>query len=351
MTIIPFAIRRLYCRLLRQLTIDNIASLGVYFMEDKSKSKGKEDAGKSGVGRTRTIERRKERQREQRRQRQIIAAVVVGVIAVIFVGLIIISNLPAEAPIPETAQSKYEGLEVGTSLQGYPRLGSASAPVQIVEFSSFDCPHCEEFHRNVLPGLLERVRAGDASFTFVTVYGTGGITNGEGAAKAAMCAAEQGGFFPFHDALFDWQTRYANQAFTQARMGTGISNLGMDRGAFDACLRNGTYDALVLSPTETQQIAPDFTGTPFVQVNGAAVVADLAAINQAIDQGLALAGVTPGNAQSPDATAEATAEATTEATSEATTEATSEATAESTTAAETTPVSEATAEPTSEATP
>jgi protein-disulfide isomerase len=312
-------------------------------MEDKSKRK-KEDATKSGTGRTRTIERRKERQREQRRQRQIIAAVSVAVVAVIVVVLIIVSNAPAEAPIPETAQSNYAGLEVGTSAQGYPRLGSSSAPVQIVEFSSFDCPHCQEFHRDVFPGVLERVRAGDASFTYVTVYGTGGVTNGEGAAKAALCAAAQGGFFPFHDALFDWQIRYANQAFTQARMGTGISNLGMDRSAFDGCLRSGTYDSLALSPTQAQQVAPEFSGTPFLQVNGVTVAADLASINQAIDQGLALVGVTPGNALP-------TAEGTAEATIEATTEATSEATAESTTSAETTPVSEVTAEPTAEATP
>jgi protein-disulfide isomerase len=307
-------------------------------MEDKSKRK-KEDATKSGTGRTRTIERRKERQREQRRQRQIIAAVAVAVVAVIVVILIVVSNAPAEAPIPETALSNYAGLEFSRSPEGYPRLGNPNAPVQVVEYSSFDCSHCRDFHDTSFSGLLERVRAGDILFTYAPVYGTGSFQNGQGAANASVCAADQGGFFPFHDALFSWQGLYGNQAFTQARMGTGISSLGMDRGAFDSCLRSGSAEAVVDTAMNYAASVASF-GTPYVLVNGVQVTADLPAINQAIDQGLALVGVTPGNALP-----------TTEATAEATAEATREATVEATTSAETTPASEVTAEPTAESTP
>ncbi len=300
-------------------------------MEDKSKRKSKEETKSSGTAnRSRTIERRKERQREQRRQRQIALAVGITVVAVLIVGLIIISTLPADAPIPETALTNYEGLEVSRSPEGYPRIGNPNAPVQVVEYSSFDCPACKRFHDTDLSGVIERVRNGDILFTYVPIWGTGGITNGEGAAKAAVCAAEQGGFWPFHDALFDWQGRYANQAFTQARMGTGISNLGMDRGLFDACIRSNTSNAAVVQRAKDEaQSIPDFTGTPFIQVNGVTVTADLASINQAIDQALALAGTTPTIAETtPEVTVEATSEATSEATTEATT--TAEATAEAT---------------------
>ncbi|MFN8375846.1 MAG: thioredoxin domain-containing protein [Anaerolineae bacterium] len=305
-------------------------------MEDKSKRKGKEESKGAG-NRSRTIERRKERQREQRRQRQIWAAVGIAIVAVFVVVMIIISNLPAEAPIPDTALSNYEGLEFSRTAEGFPRIGNPSAPAQIMEYSSFDCPHCQEFHANVLPSILERVRAGEASFTYVPIYGTGGIANGEGAAKAAVCAAEQGGFFPFHDALFDWQVRYGNQAFTTARMGTGISNLGMDRGTFDACLRSDVPTTIVEAARTDASSIPDFTGTPFVQINGATVSADITSIEQAIAQAVALTGSTvPPTTVAPEATAEATTEATTEATVEATSEATTE----------TTPTSEATPEST-----
>jgi protein-disulfide isomerase len=313
-------------------------------MEDRSKRKTKEDA--STGSRSRTIERRKERQREEQRRRQIYFVGGIAAFAVIVFVLLLVSNLPADAPIPETARSDYEGLEVSRTVEGYPRVGNPNAPAQIFEYSSFDCPHCATFHAEVLPGVMERVRAGDASFTYVPIFGTGGIANGEGAAKAAVCAAEQGGFFPFHSTLFDWQTRFGNQAFTQARMGTGITNLGMDRGAFEACLRSGTADAVVQTARTQAENIPEFTGTPFVRVNGVATTADLISINQAVDQAVALAGTTPATTQPPaEATSEATAEGTAEATSEATVEATVEATPEATSEATTEATPEATTSP------
>ncbi len=36
------------------------------------------------------------------------------------------------------------------------RTGAADNPVKIYVFSSFSCPHCGLFHRNVLPALKEK---------------------------------------------------------------------------------------------------------------------------------------------------------------------------------------------------
>lgn len=322
-------------------------------MEDKSKRKGKtgETAKVSTAGgRSRTIERRKEREREQRRQRQTYLAIGLAVVAVVVVVMIALSNLPADAPIPETALTRYVGLQVSRSAEGYPRLGNPDAPVQVVEYSSFACPACQSFHENSLQGLIDRVRTGDILLTYVPMFSTGSVANGEGAALAAVCAAEQDGFWPFHDVLFDWQTRFGNQAFTQARMGTAISNLGLDRAAFEACLRTGTPGAVTQAAEAEAAAVPGFTGTPAITVNGVITAADLTTINAAIDQALTLAGTTP------EATAEATTEATSEATGEATVEstaaveATTEATSEPTTASTAAPTSEATTEPTAEST-
>ncbi|MCA0452493.1 MAG: DsbA family protein [Chloroflexi bacterium] len=283
------------------------------------------------MGRTRTLERRKEREQEKKRQRRltfIIGGVIVAVIAVIIVVLI---TVPAEAPIPAESLTRYEGIEQSVTDQGFPVLGRDIAPVKVTEYASFDCTHCRDFHEGTFSTVLERIRNNEVQFTFVPVFGTGSIQNGEGAAKAAVCAGQQGKFWQFHDALFSWQGTYANTAFSQNRFVGGINELGLDRGQWDSCV-TGSYATQVVNDAVSAFRLQGASGTPALFVNGTAVdVASNVALYDAIDQALAAAGGVPVEV-TPEATApvvEATTEATTEPTVEATEEATAEATAAS----------------------
>lgn len=267
------------------------------------------------AGRSRTAERRIERERQKRRQTQITILGIIVAIAVISVLLIFISSQPAEAPIPEDVAVLYEGLEQSTTDEGYPRLGNADAVIQVVEYSSFDCPHCAEFHENVLPALLQRVRRGEIAFTFVPLYGTGGIANGEGAARTAICAGQQGAFWTMHAALFTWQLAYGQQAFAQNRIITGVDNLGLNRAQYDACMASSTPSE-VLATARSQAISrDDFGGTPSVYVNGVAVARpSIEDINAAIDSALALIGLSPVvDDETPDDVPEPVVETTPEA--------------------------------------
>ncbi|MBC7812788.1 MAG: thioredoxin domain-containing protein, partial [Burkholderiales bacterium] len=202
---------------------------------DPPKSKAASAKG-GGERRSRTVERREERQKERQRRRQLTILGVVAVIAVLAILFIVLANQPAEAPIPAESAATYDGIPQTISDEGFPQLGNPDAPVRVVEYASFDCSHCEEFHRTVVPDIVERVRAGEVLFTYAPMFGTGGIANGEGAAKAALCAGYQDAFWTFHDALFNWQTLYANQAFTSQRLSSGVDNLGIDKGAWNACM-------------------------------------------------------------------------------------------------------------------
>lgn len=266
---------------------------------------------------------------------------VIAAAALLLVIFLIIANQPAEAPIPENAVSRYEGIEQGTTVEGYPRLGPADAPVQVAEYSSFDCTACRAFHEEAMDGLIERLRGGNMSLTFVPLYGTGSVTNGEGAARAALCAAEQGAFWPFNDALFSWQGVYGNQAFTSNRIRTGAEALGLDWGAFDACVRAGVpNDALFTARSQASSLL-NFFGTPTVAINGVVPVnaegapaSGATAILEAIDQ--RLAQVSSGGSfldstaepQPAEVTAEPEPTAEAELTAEPEAEVTAEATAE-----------------------
>ncbi len=289
------------------------------------------------MSRNRTIERRKEREQQRKRQRQF--TILGGIVAVaLLLGFIfLISSQHAEAPILEESLARYEGIPQSKNDQGFPVLGDANAPVNLIEYSSFACSACKSFHDESFPSLVERVKAGEVRVTYVPMYSTGGITNGLGAARAAVCAGEQDQFWAFHDALFDWQGIYVNTAFSENRLETGITNLGIDRAQWDACMA-GALPGTVVEAAEQAAKLQNISSTPTVVVNGTIVQSPtLETVNQAIDA--ALAGAPAGAETTPEATAEATNEVVDEATPTGDTEATAEATI----AAETEVTAEATA--------
>lgn len=274
--------------------------------------KRREKTSAAGGGNTRSemLRIKKERERKEQRQRQQMLVIGLVVAAVVIVGIFALINVPADAPIPEGVQTRYEGVTSSLSAEGYPQLGNPAASVIVKEYASFDCPHCGDFHENVFPLLLDRIRSGQILFVYVPLYGTGGIVNGEGAARAAICAAQQGKFWEYHDMLFSWQGIYANQAYTQARLTSGAGALGLDAGAVGGCITSSTATNVLNIANQEARNLPGFSGTPTVTVNGTIVTAEINAINQAIDQALAFAApVVPTAATA--ATAEPTSEATT----------------------------------------
>lgn len=238
--------------------------------------------------RSRTRERRKQREVERRRNRQFLFLGALVVVAIIGVVLIIVSNQPAEAPIPEESVARYEGIQQSVNEEGYPVLGDPEAPVQVVEYSSFDCPHCMEFYEIVTPALIERAEAGEISFTYVPLYGTGGVPNGQGAARAALCAGEQGQFWPYHSALFSWQSLYGNQALGGNRLEAGAANLGLDMGAWLNCIQTGSQNQVLDTANSLIQTGT-IRGTPTLHVNGEPVdnPTSISDVNAAINAALA----------------------------------------------------------------
>lgn len=232
--------------------------------------------------RSRTRERRAEREKQRQRRRQMYVIGAVVIVAVVILILALVSNQPAEAPIPDDILERYNGFEVSQTETGYYRLGSPDAPVRVVEYSSFSCPGCAQFHSEVFDDLVERVERGEISFTYVPLQ-TGGIPNAEGAARTALCAGEQGRFWEMHDVLFDWQLRFGNNAFSTNRIQAGVDQLGLDAGAFNSCFNSSDTDLILRLAFEE-----GVSTTPTVAVNDTPLdVASLEAVNEAIDNALA----------------------------------------------------------------
>jgi protein-disulfide isomerase len=89
------------------------------------------------------------------------------------------------------------------SLRGGVVKGQITAPVVVIEYSDFQCPFCAQFARTTIQKLEERYLApGKAVFIFRYRPLEAAHPYALSAAKAAVCADEQGEFWQMHDLLF-----------------------------------------------------------------------------------------------------------------------------------------------------
>jgi protein-disulfide isomerase len=141
-----------------------------------------------------------------------------------------------------------------------PSLGTAKAPVTLIEFSDFQCPYC----RQVAP-TLKKIRAtyGDKvrivwkDFPLTQIH-----PQAFKAGEAGHCAAEQGKFWEFHDQLFANQ-----QALQPDDLKKYATAGGIDGERFSACLDMSKHAELVRDGV-AQGTQLGVNSTPTVFVNG-----------------------------------------------------------------------------------
>ena len=148
-------------------------------------------------------------------------------------------------------------------------LGSPDAPVKIVEYASYTCPHCADFHANVFKKLkAEYIDTGKVHFTLREVYFD---RYGLWAAMVARCGGEMR-YFGIHDMLFDQQQEWAaSQDPMQVVQNLRTIGLaaGLDNAALDACLNDQAKAEALIARFEKNMAADGVKGTPTIFVNGA----------------------------------------------------------------------------------
>ena len=140
-----------------------------------------------------------------------------------------------------------------------PALGPPGAPVTIVEFSDFQCPYCARARttlKQVMERYPERVRWVARDFPLPM------HPMAEPMAQAAQCATEQGAYWRYADAVFDRYRSLDAEALTPL-----AAELGLEPGAFRACLQSGRYADEVQRDMADGQAA-GVTGTPSFFING-----------------------------------------------------------------------------------
>ncbi|MBN2501116.1 MAG: DsbA family protein [Anaerolineales bacterium] len=146
-----------------------------------------------------------------------------------------------------------------------PILGKADAPIQIIEFSDFECPYCQRHFQETYPQLLAEY--GDVlQLAFVDFPLTSIHPNAFPASEAAHCAQDQGAFWDYHDLLFEGSLGLSREAYEGY-----AEELGLDMGAFTECLDEGTHTQTVQNNFEAARTL-GVQSTPTFLINGIPVV-------------------------------------------------------------------------------
>ena len=87
------------------------------------------------------------------------------------------------------------------------------------------------------------------------------------AATASECAADQGRFWEYHDAIFENATGRGQAAFSAASLKRYASDVGIERQAFDACVDSQRYVDYVRSETNLAR-QQGISRTPSLVIDG-----------------------------------------------------------------------------------
>ncbi len=140
-------------------------------------------------------------------------------------------------------------------------LGAADAPVTLIEYASFTCPHCARFHADVLPAIkADYVDTGRVRYVYREVYFD---RPGLWASMVARCGGGER-YFAIADMLYARQSEW-----TRGEPGAVAANLqriglaaGLPAEALEACLSDGATAQALVANYEANAKADDVRSTP-----------------------------------------------------------------------------------------
>ncbi len=147
-------------------------------------------------------------------------------------------------------------------------LGAADAPVTVVEYASFTCPHCATFHDNVFGQLkTDYIDTGKVRFVYREVYFD---KFGLWAAAVARCGGAEK-YFGISDMIFDTQKQWIGTG-EAAGIADNLKKIGLKAGLsgdqVDACMRDEGMLKAMIATYQANATADDINSTPSFVIDG-----------------------------------------------------------------------------------
>lgn len=170
-------------------------------------------------------------------------------------------------------------------------LGNPDADVTVIEYASYSCPHCRNFHDGPFKDLkADYIDTGKIHFIYREVFFRDDLA-ALWAGMVARCAGPDR-FFGVVDEIYRQQEAWSRQA-TAADAATALRRIGLTAGieedALEACLSDGDMAQAMAAVDATNRTEHNIRSTPSFVINGTThgnVSTDYSAFTSLIDDEL-----------------------------------------------------------------
>jgi protein-disulfide isomerase len=147
-------------------------------------------------------------------------------------------------------------------------LGQAEAPVEVIEYASFTCPHCANFHETAFDQLKENyIDTGKIRFVYREVYFD---KFGLWAATVARCGGAEK-YFGISDMIYDTQKTWIGDG-DAATIADNLKKIGLKAGLsaeqVDACMRDEDQLKAMIATYQANATKDEINSTPSFVIDG-----------------------------------------------------------------------------------
>lgn len=181
-----------------------------------------------------------------------------------------IGGIIASRPGAQTGFSLPANAEELANIETLPDIaqGAADAPVTVVEYASYTCPHCATWHKEIYPRLkAEFIDTGKVRFIHREVYFE---KFGLWAGLIAGC----GGDLKYHaisGMIYDSQQDWIGDG-TEATIAANLRKIGLKAGLgqeqIEACMTDQKRMEAMVATYQKNATADDINATPTLVING-----------------------------------------------------------------------------------
>ena len=199
-----------------------------------------------------------------------IIAILGALVVVAFGAFYVLGNSSDTAPADPlgAANAQDTAADVDTSSIADMTAGNPDAPVTVIEYASFTCPHCAAFHTGPYKQLkTDYIDTGKINFVYREVYFD---RYGLWASMIARCAGPDK-FFGMADLIYSGQSEWSRAGEPAAIIDElrKIGRLaGLDGDTLEACLQDGEKAKTLVAWYQENAEADGIESTPSFVING-----------------------------------------------------------------------------------
>ncbi|MBV7394436.1 DsbA family protein [Mameliella sediminis] len=172
----------------------------------------------------------------------------------------------ADVRIPGAAEAQAPDVDTSTIVEMV--KGDPDAPIEVIEYASYTCPHCASAHATLIPKLQENyIDTGKVKFTYREVYFD---KVGVWASLIARCGGEEK-FFGITDLIYKGQQDWARKG-SEAAVVDELRKIGrlagMEGDQIEACLNDTGKISTLIAWYQQNAAEHGINSTPSFVIDG-----------------------------------------------------------------------------------